>query len=290
MFAPCAALAALLFSLDAAIGLPRSKPITTPNLQTGGMYQYLQCNAFSRNSTRSIFYVESQHHSHQTKKKLRSISLNWKALFINGDVTTEPREFDGIKRLNQIALDSGNDVQVDFGGTGAVDGKTITDAGDIIDMFNGLQNKSLGVPEFFITNRVVGSLFDQVLVTAAANNVLATKWSYKVIEVAQGLFAKPLRVRVGMWEDIPVFFIDEDAARQKIIDFNETKGISDITTSVYGVMTGEDFVMGLQKRAQGPIIRQKDSNIGILTKIDWPSAVTYHHPLSVIRATGLLTP
>ncbi len=224
----------------------------------------------------------------QTKKKLRSMALNWKAAFINGSIPSDAKEFDGIKRLNQIAKDSNFDVQVDFGGSTATNGKAITDPADVIDMFNNLINQSLGVPVFFVANRTVGALFDSLLVTAAANNVLATKWKYRIIEVAPGMFADPLRIRIGVWDDIPVYFIDEDATETPIIDFNETKGSSNVTTSVYGVMTGEDFVMGLQKRSQGPIVRQKDSDIGILTKIDWPSAVAMHHPKSVIRATGLL--
>ncbi len=222
----------------------------------------------------------------QTKKKLRSMALNWKKFFINGDVTSDPKEFDGIRRLNQITKDAGFDTQVDF--AGETDGKAITSAADVIDFFNNMINQCIGVPDFFITNRTVGALIDSVLVVAAANNVLATKWSYDIMEIAQGMFATPLRVRVGMWEGIPVFFADEDAAEVPIIAFDETQGASDVTTSIYAVKTGEDFVFGLQKRAQGPIIRQKDSTIGVLTKIDWPSAVSMHHPKSVIRGKGVL--
>lgn len=222
-------------------------------------------------------------------KMNRSIALNWKRDFIKGSVAANAEAFDGIEVFNGIAAAAGYDVEAHFGGAAAVNGTSLAaaTATDVINLFNDMQNKHVGSPDFYITHRPVGAAIDRILLTAAANEPLASKWRYEHIEVAQGMFSNPLTVRVGMYENIPVYFIDQDATETDILGFNETKGSSNDSSSIYAVKIGPDFVAGLQKRATGPIMRQKPSSVGVLFKIDWPTAVHMGHPKAVVRGTGL---
>lgn len=221
----------------------------------------------------------------QTKKKSRSISLNWKRDFFKGNKAADPKIFNGLQQLNSKVPTKYN-ATFNFGGA---NGKSISGATpkELLDMLLDLINRCVGMPDVIFTNRAIGQAINNILRASAANDVLATEWNYSRIEVAQGMFSKPLQVLIGSFMGIPVVFVDGDASGTEVLGFTEKCGTSNICTSMYAVKFGEDMVSGLQKRS-GPIMRAKPSVVGTHYKVDWPTAVVLGHPKAVVRCKGIL--
>lgn len=231
---------------------------------------------------------ETQIQGH-TRRWSRAISLDWKRLLVKGDSSTTSTDPDGLEALGT----SLSGQTIDF--AGAVSGINISAASVdlVVQSIDELidKNTGAGLPDLIITNRDVLRALRAKALSAAANNPLAEIFKYTTFEM-KGVGDKPMKVRAGIWDgNTPMIPADGDSQGVAILPQSEAAGDGSGSSfsSMYSVVTGEDFVMSLQKFADGPQLSRTPEKTGSSFQMEWPIGLVNHHKnaIAIMRGIGV---
>lgn len=156
----------------------------------------------------------------QVQMKVRSMRLTFEDHMINGDETTNPRAFDGLKR--RINVGSSQAINM----SGAL---SLTALDELIDACD-----AVGGEKVLIMNKKMRRRLN----TASRNSSIGGFINY-----SQNEFGR----RVTQYGDVPIVITDVNAANQQIMPFTEASS----STSIYCVAFGDLLTTALQGRARG---------------------------------------
>ncbi|WGM21857.1 hypothetical protein QEH68_06700 [Paenarthrobacter sp. OM7] len=155
----------------------------------------------------------------QTAMKVKAASYKFQDAFFNGDVTVDPKGFDGLKKrlIGSQVLDAGTN------------GMGIVTAGhDFLDALDALLGQVPGI------NSTNGAIY--------ANSALLGKITSTLRRLGGADFIKEdlTNKRVLTYNGIPVLDPGDTAAGAQILGQNETQGSSSAASSIYAVKFGDD--------------------------------------------------
>jgi hypothetical protein len=192
--------------------------------------------------------------------KSKALSLTWLDTFFHGDNTANPKEFDG--RANRL---TGN--QVMYAG---VNGAQLT-----MDLLDDLIDAVNGEPSVLLCAKPV-----RRAITKLARNSSNLTWT-----VDQ--FGRQIAVYAG----VPIGIIEEGVDGNAILGFDETRGTSDVTGSIYAARFGPDMLSGIQTAAISVRdLGEIDAKPALRTRIEWFSGMVLKHPRCAARLAGVLAP
>lgn len=159
----------------------------------------------------------------QTAMKVKAASYFFQDNFVNGDVTVNPKGFDGLKKRlvgNQVIDAATNGSPIVGNGT--------TDSHAFFDMMDELVGQVPGLDgtngAIYANARILGKI------RSAGRRLGGTEM------VKEDLTGK----RVLIWNGIPVLDLGDTLTGTAVIPQNETQGTSTDTTSIYAVKFGQD--------------------------------------------------
>jgi hypothetical protein len=155
----------------------------------------------------------------QTALKVKANALKFQDTFINGDVTVDPKSFDGLKKrlTGSQVIDAGtNGIPVVGNGT--------TDTNAFLDQLDILFSAVPGGPD-----AVYASAGIQRRILAAGRRVGGADM------VGQDVAGR----RVPMWNGVPILDIGVRADGTQIIPQTETQGTATNSSSIYAVKFGQ---------------------------------------------------
>jgi hypothetical protein len=155
----------------------------------------------------------------QTEMKVRSNSYKFQDTFINGDVTVDPKSFDGLKKR----LTGGQVIAAGTNGIPVI-GNGGTDTFAFFDQLDALAAAVPGGPDAFYCNAAIRGR-----ILSAGRRVGGAQM------VVEDLTGK----RVVMWNGVPVLDIGTRADGTLIIPQTETQGTATNASSVYAVKFGQ---------------------------------------------------
>lgn len=195
--------------------------------------------------------------------KAKALTLEWLRTFFHGDTTVNPLAFDGLRdRLTgaQVIAAGANGNQL-----------TLTMLDELTDAISG-QPTALFMPKALIR-------FYKGLIRAAGGTTPES------IMVAN--FGRPVISHNG----VPMFPIEEDAAGNEILKFDEEQGTDAQTASIYAVKFGPDALHGIQT---APVsvrdLGEIDAKPALRTRIEWYSGMVLKHPRCAARLKGVKRP
>lgn len=152
----------------------------------------------------------------QTQMKVKASSIKFQDTFINGDVSVDPKGFDGLKKriVGSKVLDAATN------GIGPVAG-----GHDFFDALDALAAAIPGGPSAFYANSAIRSR-----ILSAGRRVGGAEL---VVEDITGK-------RIAMWNGVPVLDIGVRADGTQIIGNDETQGTATNASSIYAVKFGQD--------------------------------------------------
>lgn len=156
----------------------------------------------------------------QVQMKVRSMRLTFEDHVINGDESTNPRAFDGLKR--RINVGSSQAINM----SGALSLSALDELIDACD--------AVGGEKVLIMNKKMRRRLN----TASRNSSIGGFINY-----SQNEFGR----RVTQYGDVPIVITDVNAANQQIMPFTEASS----STSIYCVAFGDLLTTALQGRARG---------------------------------------
>jgi len=159
----------------------------------------------------------------QTRAKVKAASYFFQANFFNGDVTVNPKGFDGLKKR----LTGAQVIDMATNG-GPVLGNGASDAQAWFDALDALV---AAVPGIDGTN---GAIYCNAQVRAKTRS--ASRRLGGVETVREDMTGK----RIMTWNGIPMLDPGTDLAGAPILPFTETQGTSTDASSVYAVKFGHD--------------------------------------------------
>jgi hypothetical protein len=191
----------------------------------------------------------------QTNMKAKAAALDWTKNFFKGDITTNPKGFDGLeKRLTGAQV---------LDATAA--GITLNDVDKLIDAVQG-------GPDVLFMNKT----------TRRTVNALR-RAAGQATEVVSDAFGRQIDAYAG----IPIGIIEDDASGNPILDFDETFDEIDDTTSIYAVRFGvSEWVSGLQCGGL-EVIDQGLIDVWYQTLIEWICSFAIFHPKAAARLQGV---
>jgi len=196
----------------------------------------------------------------QIQMKVRSMRLTFEDYVINGDESSDPRAFDGLK----VRVNTGSSQAVNVNGA-----LSLTALDELIDAVDG-DNKIL----------LMNKKMRRRLTTAARNTSIGGFISFE-----QDAFGR----RVTMYNDARIVVTDTNAQNTQIQGFTETSS----STSIYCVTFGDLQATGIQgPAAQGYGIDIKefgevpDAPVD-RTRIDWSIGMAIMNGRSAARAYGI---
>jgi len=196
----------------------------------------------------------------QIQMKVRSMRLTFEDYVINGDESSDPRAFDGLK----VRVNTGSSQAVNVNGA-----LSLTALDELIDAVDG-DNKIL----------LMNKKMRRRLTTAARNTSIGGFISFE-----QDAFGR----RVTMYNDARIVVTDTNAQNTQIQGFTETSS----STSIYCVTFGDLQTTGIQgPAAQGYGIDIKefgevpDAPVD-RTRIDWSIGMAIMNGRSAARAYGI---
>ena len=202
----------------------------------------------------------SQAKAEQVQMKVRSMRLTFEDYVINGDESSDPRAFDGLK----VRVNTGSSQAVNVNGA-----LSLTALDELIDAVDG-DNKIL----------LMNKKMRRRLTTAARNTSIGGFISFE-----QDAFGR----RVTMYNDARIVVTDTNAQNTQIQGFTETSS----STSIYCVTFGDLQATGIQgPAAQGYGIDIKefgevpDAPVD-RTRIDWSIGLAIMNGRSAARAYGI---
>lgn len=190
----------------------------------------------------------------QTQMKTKALSLAWTKTFFKGDITKEPKGFDGLeKRLT---------------GRQVVDGKggelTITMLDELIDAVEG-------EPDVIYLSKAMRRELKRVIQSHNGYD-----------EGSYDAYGR----KVMTYGGIPIRVIETDANGNEILGFDEAGG----TASLYAIKFGpEQYVSGLQN---GTIsvrdLGELNEKPVFRTRIEWYNGLAVFHPRAAARLSGVI--
>lgn len=203
----------------------------------------------------------------QENMKIKAKVLYLADRLINGDSTTDPREFDGLrKRIVGTQLFAGNGSGTGGAGTsGALKIETLDTAIDETDS---------------PTHLVMSKAARRKLTKAAKNTSIAGDITYTTDSFGR---------QVTMYNDLPILLPDVNDKGQRIIDFNETgPGGTGSTTSIYVVSLGEGKIVGLQNGIMEVTdLGEVDDKPVFRTRMEWIVGMAVLHGRAASRLQGI---
>ncbi len=159
----------------------------------------------------------------QTAMKVKAASYKYQDTFINGDTAVDTNAFDGLKKRligGQVISSPGANGSPVFGTNadteafwGAMD--------DLVSSVPGIDGTNGAI---YANSKIIGKIRS------------AGRRAGGVEVVREDLTGK----RIVTWNGIPVLDLGTTAAGVDILPLTETKGTSDLTSSIYAVKFGED--------------------------------------------------
>ena len=181
---------------------------------------------------------------------LEALALDWTKNFFKGDVTDNPKGFDGLERRltgPQVLTASAS--------------LTLNDVDKLIDAIQGS-------PDVLFMNKTTRRLINHLRRQAG-----------QATEVVSDVFGRQIEAYAG----IPIGVIEEDASGDDILGFDETGSTTSIYAMRFGVM---EWVGGLQAREM-EIIDQGLVDVWYQTLIQWISSFAIFHPKAAARLKGV---
>lgn len=198
--------------------------------------------------------VRSQHEA----MKVRALSLNFTKKFIKGDMTSEPREFDGLQTRV-----TGNQL-VAAGSTANGTALSLSKLDEAID-------QTLN-PTHILMNKKMA----RRLTAAARLNTVGGDIKFDIDE-----FGK----RVQFYNGLPILTVDLDADGSEILPFTEAATSGTATaTSIYVMSIGADGVTGIQNGI--PDVRdlgELQTSPVFRTRVEWYVGIATFHGRAVTR-------
>ena len=197
-------------------------------------------------------------HAYDVSAKAKAAALYFNKMFFDGDESTDPRQFYGLnKRL------TGN--QIIYAGT---DGAALSEA-----LLNQLIDAIDSQPDVLLMGKK----------TRRQINNLAK--SSTILTIGKDEFGQAYEMYAG----IPIGIIDKDNSGNIILDFDETRGTSNVTASIYAVKFGFfQYLSGIQS---APIevrpLGEIDAKSAERTRIEWLMGIAMFHPRSAARLAGI---
>jgi len=159
----------------------------------------------------------------QTRMKVKAASYKFQDAFFNGDVTVDPKGFDGLKKrlVGSQVIDAGENG-IPIVGNGGTDTHTF---------FDRLDDLTAAVPGVSASNAVY---------YANAGVLAKIRSAGRRIGGAETVREDTTQKRVLTWNGIPVLDPGNDAAGNPILPATETQGSGTNTSSIYLVKWGQD--------------------------------------------------
>jgi hypothetical protein len=208
----------------------------------------------------------------QVNMKTKALARYLTKMFFNGDATSNPRHFDGLR----LRIPSGSSQLIPVKDSGATDGGdplTLAKLDELLDAVDGadmvFMNKALRRE----TSR---------LVRAAGS----------AMEMVTDQFGRQLPAYAG----VPIGLIETDEAGSPILGFTElgSTGSTATAASIYGVKWGEDEYVAMLQSKRGMIV----NDIGTLdseptkarTQVEWRVSPVIFNGKGVARLYGVKRP
>jgi hypothetical protein len=192
-----------------------------------------------------------------TKMKIKAASLYFNKTFIDGNNSSDPKEPDG---LNQRL--TGDQVKY-AGANGANLSKNFVH--QVIDAVDGR-------PDGILMGKKMHRQFQNLFEAST------------IMTIQEDAFGR----KVKYFDDIPILILDKDNSGNVILDFDETRGNSDVTASFYVVKWGEEYVCGIQS---GPLdardLGEIDAKPVERTRIEWDIGFIVMSPRAAARGAGI---
>lgn len=193
-----------------------------------------------------------------TRMKLVAAALYFTKIFFDGDQASLPKEIDGMN-----ARITGDQLITGAGDNG--DALTENLVIRTIDAVDGKPNALLMGKKF---RRQLWNLYKGSTVLSDTQDALGRQ--------------------IKTFDDIPVYIIEKDNSNNVILDFDETKGTSDVTGSCYAARFDTGYLAGIQS---APIdardLGEVDDKPVERTRIEWDIGITLEHPRAIARLYGI---
>lgn len=211
----------------------------------------------------------------QTRLKVKAASYTFTDTFFNGNATTTPEEFDGLKtRLTgaQVISTATNGAAIN------------TDDTTRHAFFDKLDELVASVPGLNGTN---GAIY--------ANNLVISKMRSAARRISADVFVETdiNGKRVIMWQGIPFLDPGADASGALVLPQTETQGSSAVASSIYAVKYGESeddqAVTGLTNGGvQVYDLGELETKPALRTRIEFYCGVGVFGGKAAARLTGVL--
>jgi hypothetical protein len=201
--------------------------------------------------------------SSQEAMKVKAMSLYLTGKLINGDSTTDPREFDGLR-----ARVTGNQLIPALLSAPSANSPLSLEALDkAIDEVDG-------------ATHIIGSKDMWRKLQVAARAGLGGDIEYAMNEFG---------ARVPLYNGLPYIAVDYDDTGSKIIEFNEAGPAGGTSsTSIYVVNFGTDRVQGIQNGVMEVTdLGELDAKPVLRTRVEWLVGLAVMHGRSVARVWGI---
>lgn len=205
--------------------------------------------------------VRSTHES----MKVKAMSLYLTKKIVNGDSTSDPREFDGLR--NRIT------------GSQLIKAKaSATDGGDPLSLLK-LDEAIDAVDN--PTHLLMSKAMRRILTAAARDTGVGGYITYSVDEFGR---------KVAHYNDLPILIADYDDLGARIIDFNEVGagGSTATATSIYVLSIGEGMLTGLQNGGmEVKDLGELQSAPVYRTRVEWLAGLAALHGRCAARLYGI---
>ena len=190
--------------------------------------------------------------------KAKAAALYFTKIFFDGDESSAATQFDGLN----IRL-TGD--QLIYGGT---------DGGDLtLNFMHRIMDAVKGTPDVLFMGKKFRRQLDNL---AESSTIISTEFD---------AFGR----RVEMFDGVRIGIVEEDNDDNTILDFDETRGNSDVTASMYPVRFGVDeFVCGVQTEALEVVdLGELQEKSCFRFRIEWLMTIAIFHSKSAARLAGI---
>lgn len=204
----------------------------------------------------------------QIAQKVKAAGRYFAKQFIDGDTSVDARGYDGLNRRLQNA-----NVRA-----AGVNGGTLD-----LDVLNALMARVPGKPS---EKRLVMGELMRLLLEAICRLQAATRIDYR--DWGEDM-------QLPRYRGVPILDPGEDESRNAILAFDETRGNSKVTGSIYcarfGTQVDGEYVQGIARKATAGIFETEDQGVrGTQQKdlIEGRVGLVLHHDRSAVRYKGIL--
>lgn len=196
--------------------------------------------------------------------KVKAMSLYLAGKIVNGDSTSNPRHFDGLR----VRITGSQLIPANLGSPSSNSALSLEALDKAID--------SVDAP----THLLMSKDMRRKLTIAARTTSVGGDITYSVDEFGR---------RVTMYNDLPILIADYDDTGAKIIDFNEAgPGGGSTSTSIYVLSIGDGKVTGLQNGVMEVTdLGEIDSKPVLRTRVEWLVGLCIMHGRAAARVWGI---